>query len=411
MSRILFMSYPGYGHINNTLGIVEKLVQKKHEVIYASNKRYQSIIEDTGAVFLEYDEKYMDTGLKPTNINNMIYGMESLYFQSKSLIYFQNEIYRAMKGIVQGLKPDCMIHDSCAFAAKNISHELGIPAIACYSNLPVSTAMFEGHQEYFGNNYFKFQEAQSYKNGKGIKRIETILRKRLILETGVWINSFFDLFHAYEKFNLVFTTKEFQPFGEEFDDSYCFVGPVVREFYVDQKPIKKEAPLIYVSFGTTLLNNFFIMKTLFEALRDTGFQVIVSLGGNVDLSEIGQVPQNITILNFVSQKEILKKADLFITCGSTNGTGEALFYHVPVLAIPFALADHFMVAEQVEKLGLGRYIRNLYLSSEELLHNICLVMNDPAYKDNCIRVGENLANAGGAEKSVQMIENYLQTLQ
>lgn len=410
MSRILFMSYPGYGHINNTLGIVERLIQNKHEVIYASNKQYQKIIEDTGAVFLEYDEKYMDTGLKPTNINNMLYGMESLYFQSKSLIFFQNNIYVSMKEEIKALNPDCMIHDSCAFAAKKIAQELEIPAIACYSNLPVTETIFENHQEYFGNNYFKFPEVQAYKNGKGIKRIENILRKRLVAETGVSLNSFFDLFHSYEKLNLVFTTEEFQPFGEEFDDSYCFVGPVIREFYQEKLPIKKEAPLIYVSFGTTLLNNFFMMKTLFEALKNTDFQVIVSLGGNVDLSEIGSVPENIKVLDFVPQKEILKKADLFITCGSTNGTGEALYYHVPILAIPFALADHFMVAEQVEKLGLGIYIRDLYLSSEELLHNICLLMNNPKYKNNCKRMGENLANAGGAEKSVQIIENYLYTL-
>ncbi len=410
MSRILFMSYPGYGHINNTLGIVEKLIRNNHEVIYASNKQYQKIIEDTGADFLEYDEKYMDTGLKPTNINNMLYGMESLYFQSKSLVFFQNNIYISMKERIKELKPDCIIHDSCAFSAKRIGHELGIPAIACYSNLPVSENMFERHQEYFGNNYFKFPEVQAYKNGKGIKRIETILRKRLILETGVQLDSFFDLFHAYEKLNLVFTTKEFQPFGDEFDDSYCFVGPVIREFYTEQLPRGKKAPLIYVSFGTTLLNNFFVIKTLFEALKNTGFQVILSLGGNVDLSEIGEIPENITIKAFVPQKQILKEADLFITCGSTNGTGESLYYHVPILAIPFALADHFMVAEQVEKLGLGIYIRDLHLSSEELLHNICVLINDPKYKENCRLVGENLANAGGVEKSVQIIEDYLSTL-
>ncbi|MDE6233504.1 MAG: hypothetical protein K2M60_09210 [Lachnospiraceae bacterium] len=407
MSKILFMSYPGYGHINNTLGIVERLVQHNHEIIYASNNQYKKIIEDTGAVFLEYDDKYMDTGLEPTNINNMLYSMESLYFQSKSLVIFQNNIYTFMKEKIKELQPDCIIHDSCAFAAKMIGHELGIPSISCYSNLPVSSQIFEAHQEYFCNNYFKFPEVQLYKNGKGIKRIEKILRRRLAMETGVQLNSFFDLFHANEKLNLIFTTKRFQPFGNEFDDSYHFVGPIIREFYKEEVTIKKENPLIYVSFGTTLLNNFFIMNTLFNALKGTGFQVIVSLGGDVDISGIGEIPENITIQRFVPQKEILKKADLFITCGSTNGTGESLYYHVPLLVIPFALADHFMVAEQVEKLGLGVYIRDLYLSSEELLHNICLVINDPKYKANCVCLGKELANAGGVEKSVCLIESYM----
>jgi UDP:flavonoid glycosyltransferase YjiC (YdhE family) len=54
----------------------------------------------------------------------------------------------------------------------------------------------------------------------------------------------------------------------------------------------------------------------------------------------------------VPQLDILSQASVFITHAGMGGTGEAIYYGVPMIAIP-QMEEQAITARQIEKLGLG----------------------------------------------------------
>ena len=68
-------------------------------------------------------------------------------------------------------------------------------------------------------------------------------------------------------------------------------------------------------------------------------------------------PENFIVREFVNQKEVLQRADLFITAGGMNSIHEALYYRVPCLICP-QQGEQLLNGRQFEKLGFGRILRN-----------------------------------------------------
>ncbi|MED4797605.1 glycosyl transferase, partial [Priestia megaterium] len=50
-----FFNFPGEGHVNPTVALVEELVKKGEEVVYYCIEEYRNKIEKTGALFRPYE--------------------------------------------------------------------------------------------------------------------------------------------------------------------------------------------------------------------------------------------------------------------------------------------------------------------------------------------------------------------
>ena len=63
MSKIVFFCIPAHGHTNPTLGVVEELVKRGHEVWYYSYNNFRDKIEAKGAKFVSCDDYDMEQKL------------------------------------------------------------------------------------------------------------------------------------------------------------------------------------------------------------------------------------------------------------------------------------------------------------------------------------------------------------
>ena len=54
MGKVLLLNYPGEGHVNPTIALVEELIKKGEEVVYYCIEEYRNKIEKTGATFRPY---------------------------------------------------------------------------------------------------------------------------------------------------------------------------------------------------------------------------------------------------------------------------------------------------------------------------------------------------------------------
>ncbi len=163
-------------------------------------------------------------------------------------------------------------------------------------------------------------------------------------------------------------------------------------------------PLIYASLGTLVNGLIEIHRTILQAAsRSPDHQFVFSVGGNVQLDELGPVPSNVVVAMSAPQLELLQRAVLCITHAGLNTVLEALSVGVPMVAIPIAY-EQFGVAARVRYHQVGELIEIEELSDQLLLEKIVRVLRSPHYRTNARRFQEVLAQTDGLGVAADMIE-------
>ena len=104
-------------------------------------------------------------------------------------------------------------------------------------------------------------------------------------------------------------------------------------------------------------------KLCFKAFENTDYTIVMSIGDKTEISDLGDIPKNFIVKNYVPQTELLKYTKLFITHGGMNSTHEGLYNGVPLVVIPQS-ADQPVIAKQVENLGAGVKLQMQGLTGE-----------------------------------------------
>lgn len=378
MAKILVVNLPFWGHINPTLGIVTELVRRGHRVDYINSTKCKEVIESTGASLIPYKNK-PDARL---NIDFLMF----------------YESYITAKEIID--QYDLLIYEMSEYLLQTLSETVGIPTVRI-------CAQFAYNDEIVRQMIFSTLKYFPYRFKIGRKYISRIaFDRRNVKIPG--IDYFDELAHHYPELNLVNTCKEFQIDGMQFDDKFKFIGPnISRKDKVDFN-LKLDVfknPIIYVSGGTVCSANKLIRMCI-NAFSKEKVEVIISLGKRSKKINKKMLPKNIHIFEFVPQLYVLHYSSLFITHAGMGSTNEALYFGVPLLASPVT-SDQPIIANQIERLNLGKKIDIHKISDLELRNIAMSVMNDDTIKSACKQMSENMKKAGGAIEGCNLIENYL----
>ena len=91
-----------------------------------------------------------------------------------------------------------------------------------------------------------------------------------------------------------------------------------------------------------------------------------------------------------------------------GGTGEAIYYGVPMIAIP-QMDEQAITAGQIEKNGLGiAFLDKSAITSESLKAAILKLLNDPSYRETAKAFSEDMRSLGGAQASADAIIHFLE---
>ena len=147
-----------------------------------------------------------------------------------------------------------------------------------------------------------------------------------------------------------------QPDPQTYGDDYTFVGPPLADV-VDDIPfpfdeLANDRPLIYVTLGTVFNNSPDFFRSCINAFADSEVQTVVSTGGRLGTSDLGPLPGNAIVREYVPQQAILQRASLMITHSGANSVHQALYHDVPLLLVPQQL-EQALVAARVAELGAG----------------------------------------------------------
>lgn len=395
MAKLLFINGHGEGHINPTLAVVQELVQRGEKVVYFATENFRERLESTGAMVKTYDGNKFHQAFLGS-------GGEHLLHKISGLLRTADIVIPSVLEQTKNENYDYIIHDSMFGCGHLLSQIMKLPAICSTTSFIQSRLQFSEMLSIMAKRLpppvqkeaeIQYQEIQSH-----IKRTY-----------GVEIPSPYDVFWNPAPMTIVYTTRLFQPNSSSFNDSYKFVGPSISK-RLSIEPFNfagiQEEKLIYISLGTVSSNNALDFYHLcFEALGNTEYSVIMSIGRQTNIEALGSIPANFTVKNYVPQIDLLQKTKLFITHGGMNSTSEALYYSVPLIVIPTG-KDQPMIAQRVSELGAGIRLSLDGLTSTQLSEAVSRVFANEDFRLKAVEIGQSSQKAGGYKQAVDEIEKF-----
>lgn len=391
-SKFLFVVPPFFGHISPTLSVGASLIARGHEVKWfgitpLDNKH----IPEGGSYFypekdlIPYQDeiarilKRQDDGPACSGPEVMKLALEETY------VPFAKMMMPGLETLTKDWQPDVIVNDCITFGGALFAHKNNIP---CVTTTPVPPDVM-GDTENSAPKIFEWQQN---------------LIKKLQKEVGIEDDGIF--IHSHH-LNLIFTSQKFADF-EEVPSHMKFVGPVKGRpnpapFDWD-KLNASTTPKIFVSLGTLLVD---IRKAFFEkviaAFADQPVTVIAATPPEI----FEEWPSNFIVSSFVPQSALMPHMDMVICHGGFNTVNDTFTNGLPMLITPIAY-DHFHIAKLIEKAGCGISIRYKRLRVDALRQTVFELLKNPTYRNAAKEVQTSLFNAGGNDKAVELLENFVQ---
>ena len=391
MSRIVFFCIPAQGHTNPTLGVVRELVARGHEVLYYSYSMLREKIEAAGATFIACDEFDAEQHLTPQEGARI---GSDLALSTRVLVDTTLALDEMVCTEMERLRPDCIVADSMAVWGKAVAMKLGIPFVSS-----TTTFAFNQHSAKVMKQGPKELLSMVFSMGKVSKQL-----KRL-QDRGYPVKNILDIISNDDQTDtIVYTSPQFQPCSETFSEKYAFVGPSIRPAQSEIRKTREK--LVYISMGTVNNDMLPLYRNCVDALKDTGYQAILSVGNQVDISQFGKLPEGIAVYPSVDQIAVLEKADVFLTHCGMNSASEGLYFGVPLVMLP-KTTEQGGVAARVEQLGAGIILKKT--SPAAIREAIQTVLTDSQYRKNAAKIAESFRSCPGAKGAADKIERCCKT--
>lgn len=383
MSKVVFFSIPAHGHTNPTIEVVRGLTSRGHEVWYYSFQEFREKIEGAGANYISCDD-YLPN-LRPEDEKKVGKDFSAMIEMIvDTTVALDEKVCKELKEI----NPDCIVSDSLCCWGKLFANKLGITYIC-------STTTFAFNQ------YTAPMMKQSFKEIMymllGMRKVNKKLE--LLRSHGYDVKNFVSIIQNDNETNtIVYTSKEFQPMVDTFSDKYYFVGPSVADVMVEKE--RNARKKIYISLGTVNNKNINFYKNCIEAFKDNDIDVIMSVGNNTEISQLGNIPKNFKVENKFNQLEVLQEVNGFISHCGMNSVNESIYYGVPLILFP-QQSEQKMVCRRVAELGAGFVLKND--KPQNIKEAVLEVINNTKYEENAQKLSKSFKNSGGSVKAVDAI--------
>jgi len=108
---------------------------------------------------------------------------------------------------------------------------------------------------------------------------------------------------------------------------------------------------VYESFGSFLSVRADVLARVCAALQRVGIRGAIAIG-SADRAEVGELPPEWLVREFLPQVTLLERAAAAVTHGGNNSVTEAMTFGVPLVVLPFS-TDQFAGAAALDDAGFG----------------------------------------------------------
>lgn len=382
--KIAWFCIPAAGHTNPTLAVVRHLTEAGHAVRYYSFEMYRERIESNGAAFIPVDEYCAEMHLSPADGKRIA---TDTAFATKILVDTTLALDEAMLVELRAFQPDVIVADSMALWGKLLAIKLGVPFVSSTTTFAFNKEAAQVMQQGLGD-LFKLLLCLP-KINRELKRLQ---------KAGYQVKSILDVVQNDNDTNtIVYTSKFFQPSANSFSNKYVFVGPSVTE----KVPLPRvtDRPRVYISMGTVNNDMPALYRTCIAALAEK-YELILSVGEQVDPAALGEVPAHVTVAQRVDQMAVLADCDAFLTHCGMNSVSEALYCGVPLVLFP-QTTEQKGVANRTAELGAGVLLTDA--SEAAIRAAVDTVLADGKYREAAAKVRKSFRSCGGPQAAAEFI--------
>jgi MGT family glycosyltransferase len=391
MGKAVALVYPTHGHITPSLAVVRELVRRGEEVVFYATPRARAQVEQTGASFREYEASDADFNPDPPT--------EGLLADMARLLALTERTLPRLLDEIRSEAPDYILIDTKSVWGRLAAEALELPAIT----MSVVFALTRDHIAVPDLVRMLYGGASRETLLDGLQEFEryAATARRLAARYSVSAPDLIDFLSNPQPLTIVFTSREFQINGDTFGPSHRFIGASLSNGSNSSEQLAAgDAPLVYVSLGTTFNDAPAFYQACFEAFADQPYQVLLSTGGRA--MDLPEPPANVRVMPFVPQMDVLQRASVFVTHGGMNSANEGLWCGVPMVVVP-QRGDQFLVARRMAELGAGIAVMPAEATPARLRDAVGRLIAESSFRERARALGASLVAAGGPERAADEI--------
>ncbi|MFJ3668970.1 macrolide-inactivating glycosyltransferase [Streptomyces sp. NPDC090106] len=391
-AHIAMFSIAAHGHVNPSLEVIRELVARGHRVTYAIPPAFAEKVAATGA-----EPRPWNSTLPGPDADPEAWGSTLL----DNVEPFLADAIQALPQLIEaydGDTPDLVLHDITSYPARVLAHRWGVPAISLSPNL----VAWEGYEQEVAEPMWaepkRTERGQAY-----YARFQDWLT-----ENGIDLHP--DPFAGRPDRSIVLIPRALQPHADRVDERvYRFVGACQGDRAGEgewRRPAGADK-VVLVSLGSAFTRQPAFYRECVRAFGDlTGWHLVLQAGRHVTAADLGDLPANVEVHDWVPQLAILRQADLFVTHAGAGGSQEGLATATPMIAVPQAV-DQFGNADMLQALGVAHRLDTPDATAAALRATALALVDDPEVAQRLKTVQAQMAEEGGTRRAADLVEAEL----
>jgi zeaxanthin glucosyltransferase len=406
---------PLTGHLHPMTALGRKMQARGHEVIFFGLPDAARIVRSAGLDFVPFGEEEYPVGTTPAMYARLAtlkgedvirYSFQEMHPQRTRTTLAQLPEKLAHRGV------EALVIDTVHFFAELVPMSMGIPYAHIWNVLHIDSSGVTPPCV-VGWDYEDTPVARA-RNIEAVKKMNSVsqpiqqVARSWAENHGLQID--WDTPNAtISKLAVITQTpKEFDFPGVPQAPAFHYAGPFHDDYGREKVAFPWERltgePLIYASMGTLVNGLTDVFRIILEAAAAIkGRQLVLSIGSNIQMDDIGPIPASAIVVSKAPQIELLKRAELCITHAGINTTLESLALGVPMVAIPVGF-DQPGIAARIVYHGVGKSVPVGSMNKEDLSGAIQNVLGDPSYRQAARRFQRTIAQTQGLDQAADVLE-------
>jgi zeaxanthin glucosyltransferase len=406
---------PWIGHLNPFSTLARELIGRGHQITFFQVADFAKEVRNRGFHFEGFGEPDYPAGTFAERYREMsqLDGMPAMKAGLDILISQAQALFATARPAIEKAKLDLWVVDHMDYAASTLAACMQAPFVSVIVGL--MRHMEDGVPGFSGEPYTddpvvlerdrRFNEAmlaasKPFRDFIGEYRVQA----------GMGPFSFGSLWSPLAQ--ITQQPAEFEFPRRNLPACFHFTGPFARRSDRPPTPFPWDRldrePLIYASFGTTQNRNRHLYDAVAKVAANLDAQVVLSMGGAETVGLPAELPENLLVVPFAPQMEILERAALMITHAGMNSTLESLAAGVPMVAIPISHDQHG-VAARIEWTGTGMRIPASECEPARLGNAIGSVLGKASFRESARRFQRIIAEGNGLDRAARIIERVAAT--
>jgi zeaxanthin glucosyltransferase len=413
--KIGFLSLPLAGHVNPMTALARKLQSRGHEIVFIGVPDIESAVRAAKLNFSPFCEKEYPPGSIPKSWGAVatLHGLDVVRHTVRELSpgLLEAALEHLPKKIAE-TGVNALVLDAVFRLVEIVPLHLRLPYVQIWNVLHFD---FSGSTPLCVYSWAHETSPEALaRNAAGLQKFSEIQGNSRVIarsyaeRNGLEIDWSNPAATTSKLAVITQTPKEFDLPIPHLSPQFHYAGPLHDNEGREPVPFPWEKlngkPLIYASLGTLLNGLTSVHRTILEAVREfPEIQVVLCVGRNLDLSDLGPIPPNAIVVRVAPQIELLKRASLCITHAGLNTALESLAEGVPMVAIPIGF-DQPGVACRIAYHGVGEFVELGNLTARCLVELIAKVSSNPSYRDKARWFQKILKDARGLDVAADIIE-------